>query len=61
MLQELLETQGGGMSSWGSFKDACGCPIDEYLAPVDIEAGGDARTHIRQRGGNSRGEKVGGS
>ena len=30
------------MSSWGSFKDACGCPIDEYLAPADIEAGGDA-------------------
>ena len=49
------------MSSWGSFKDACGCPIDEYLAPVDIEAGGDARTRIRQRGGNGHGEEVGGS
>ena len=49
------------MGSWGSFKDACGYPIDEYLAPADIKTGGDARAHIRQRGGNGRGKEVGGS
>ena len=60
MLQELLEAQGGGMGGWGSFKDACGYSIDEYLTPADIKAGGDARACIRQRGGNGRGEEVGG-
>ena len=49
------------MGSWVSFKDACGYPVDEYLTPVDIEAGGDMRACIRQQGGNGCGEEVGGS
>ena len=48
------------MSGWGSFEDACGYSIDEYLTPVDIKVGGDARACIRQRGSNGHGEEVGG-
>ena len=47
------------MGGWGSFKDACGYPINEHLAPADIKTGGDACARIRQRGGNGRGEEVG--
>ena len=60
ILQEVLEANRGGMSGWGVICDTCGNSIDENLAPADIKAGGDARTRIRQRGGNGRGEEVGG-
>ena len=49
------------MSSWGVIQNTCGNSINENLAPADIKAGGDTRTHIRQRGGNSCGEEVRGS
>ena len=61
MLQKFLEAHRGGISGWGSFKDAYGYLIDEYLTPVDIEVGGDAHACIRQRGGNGCGEEVGSS
>ena len=47
------------MSGWGSFKDTCGYPIDEYLTLADIEVGGDVRSRIRQQGSNGHGEEVG--
>ena len=46
------------MSGWGVILDTCGHSVNENLAPADIEAGGDARARIRQRGGNGRGEEV---
>ena len=44
----------------GAFCNACGYSINEHLTPADIETGVDARARIRQRGGNCRGEEVGG-
>ena len=49
------------MCGWGVIRDTCGNSINKNLASADIEMGGDACTHIRQRGSNGRGEEVGGS